>query len=85
MEADADLRHIFVERQGKKQVKAATVGRRRSITECIVKYMAARRDGGRFKNRRCSVLAVHVSTCSRAKDAVCRQEGRRSMTHTPIL
>ena len=50
-------------------------------------YMTARRGGGRrFTTRRCSVLAVHVSTCSRAKDMVLQQRGgRRLMTLTSIL
>ena len=47
--------------------------------------MPARRGGARFTTRRCSVLAVHVSTCSRAKDAVFVDRREDGQCHTTIL
>jgi hypothetical protein len=68
--ADAYLRNTGCRPLGKTAVKKPT--------ECSEKYMTARRGGGRrFTTRRCSVLAVHVSTCSRAKDTVLRTGGEK--------
>jgi hypothetical protein len=62
-----------VERCEKTQVKAPTAGRTRFITECREKYiyMTARK----FTTRRYSILAVHVSTSSSAKNTVLQTGG----------
>ena len=67
--ADADLRHTGCRAMEKTAVKAPT--------ECSEKYIydSPKGWGRRFKTRRCSVLAVHVSTCSRAKDTVLQTGG----------
>ena len=72
---------MFVERLGKKQVKAATVGRRRSITECIEKYMAVRRVGGDLRNTGVRFWPCMFQHVQERGTRCCRQEGRRSITH----
>ena len=49
--------------------------------------MTSRRAGGRlFTTSRCSVLDLHVSTCSRAKDIVLQAGGgRKLMTLASLL